>query len=411
MNPTRCRVLVVDDHALQRTLLSRMLAALPVDAVSEAGDGVDALARIDDARAAGRPFDLVISDLDMPTMDGIELTRRIAALGDAPPVALVSALDAEILASVDTLTRADGRAVLSILPKPVSMEALRTAIDRIGDRAPAARSAATAPRHDRAAIAAGLAAGQFEPWLEPQVDLISGEIAGFEALARWRHPQLGVLAPFHFIDTIEADPALIEPLTMTMLDQGLRALQTWPQTASTLTLSVNLSPKVLDDLGFAARVVARVAARGVEPARITFELTESATATSPAALENIARLRMRGFRLSIDDFGTGYATLAQLSGLPIVELKIDRQFTSRMLADKVARAAVESSLQIAQRLNLRSCGEGIETAAILRELRWMGCTVGQGYLFTKPLPPDAVADWLAAWPQRRGELVEEWRAD
>lgn len=413
MNPAECRVLVVDDHALQRTLLNRMLSALPVASVTEARDGADALRCIDAAGRGGTPFDLVITDLDMPTMDGMELTRRIAALAAPPPVALVSALEADILASVGSLSQAGGGALLSILPKPVSVDALRAAIERIG---PFARSAAAAgllaaPRYDDAAIAAGLAAGQFRPWFEPQIDLLNGEVTGFEALARWHHPRDGVVVPFHFIEAIERSPALIDRLTMAMLEQGLAALRGWPAATPVRTLSVNLSPWVLDDVGFAARVVAAVAAARVEPARLIFELTESAAATSAAALENITRLRMRGFRLSIDDFGTGYATLAQLSALPLSELKIDRCFTARMIDDRFARAAVESSLRLAQRLNLRSCGEGIESAAILRELRWMGCTVGQGYLFTRPLQADAVAGWLASWPQVRGERIEEWRAD
>lgn len=415
MNPSQCRVLVVDDHALQRLLLVRMLSALPVSSIVEADGGGDALRRIDEAGMARQPFDLVITDLDMPAMDGMELTRRIAARPDAPPVALVSALEPDILASVGTLSRAAGGALLSILPKPVSIDGLRAAIERIGLPASSPADREAGPRYPLAEIATGLHAGQFRPWFEPQVDLCTGEVTGFEALARWHHPRDGVVAPQHFIDSIEANPALIDRLTMTMLEQGLVALRGWPAGRPAgrpaLTLSVNLSPRVLADVGFAARLVASVAVAGIDPARITFELTESTAATGAAALENITRLRMRGFRLAIDDFGTGYATLAQLSELPLAELKIDRQFTARMLDDRVARAAVESSLQLAQRLNLRSCGEGIESAAILRELRWMGGTVGQGYLFTRPLPADAVAGWLAGWPVLRGELVEEWRAD
>jgi EAL domain-containing protein (putative c-di-GMP-specific phosphodiesterase class I) len=405
MNPADCRILVVDDHALQRLLLVRMLGALPVAEVAEAGNGDDALAQISDAAA---PFDLVITDLDMPGMDGMELARRIAALTLPPPVALVSALDSRILASVGNLSRAAGGALQSILPKPVSVDALREAISRIGQPRPAS---VALPGFSDAELAEGLAAGEFQPWFEPQIELGSGEIVGFEALVRWHHPTLGVLAPFRFIEQIERNPGLIATLTDSVLRQSLAALTHWQAAGYCGSLSVNLSPLVLAEIDFANRLCAIVAEYGIAAETLILELTESAAANGSAAIENITRLRMRGFRLSIDDFGTGYSSLQQLSRLPLTELKIDRSFTSRMREDPVSRAAIESSLHLAQRLSLRSCGEGIETAEQVRELRWMGCLVGQGYLFTRPIPGEQLLDWLAHWPARRGALIEEWRAD
>ncbi len=404
MNVADCHILVVDDHALQRSLLVRMLASLSVNTVLEAANGEDALAMI----AADPPrFDLVITDLDMPGMDGMELARGIAALPSPPPVALVSALGSQILASVGTLSRSSSsRALLSILPKPVSIDSLRDAIARIGLDRPAA---ATPPDYTAEEIAAGLAAGQFLPYYEPQVDLYNGDVAGFEALVRWHHPRDGVVAPGRFLDQVEASPVLIETLTRSVLLQALDQMQLWQANGYEGSLSVNLSPLTLTALNFASQVNTAVLARGLDPKRITFELTESAAANGSAAIENITRLRIKGFRLSIDDFGTGYSSLQQLSELPLSELKIDRCFTARMLADKVARAAVESSLQLAQRLSLRSCGEGIESGEIVRQLRWLGCELGQGYLFTKPLPPERVLPWLSDWATRRGELIEEWR--
>jgi len=405
MNPSNCRILVVDDHALQRLLLQRMLAALPVGTVIEASNGEEALAQI---QSTATPFDLVITDLDMPDMDGMELARRIAALPSPPPVALVSALDARILASVGNLSHAAGGALQSILPKPVSLEALREAIGRVGLPRPAPPAL---PGFSDAELAAGLAAGEFRPWFEPQVDLGSGAITGFEALVRWHHPALGVLAPFRYIEQIERNPALIAALTDSVLSQGLDALVRWQAAGYGGSLSVNLSPRLLAELDFANRLCAMVATRGVDAQTLVLELTESAAANGSAAIENITRLRMRGFRLSIDDFGTGYSSLQQLSRLPLTELKIDRSFTSRLSEDRVARAAIESSLHLAQRLNLRSCGEGIETTEQLRQLRWMGCQIGQGYLFSRPIPGEQLDAWLAAWPARRGALIEEWRDD
>lgn len=409
MNPSDCRVLIVDDHPMQRLLLGRMLAALPVREVVAASGGLEALELIEN----GARFDLVITDLDMPGVDGMELTRRIGELPAPPPVALVSALDAQILASVGTLSRLGGRALLTILPKPVSIDALRAAVAAIPDAvaSPHPRGMPSAPRADYTVdeIAAGLDAGQFVPYFEPQIELNEGHVSGFEALVRWLHPRDGVIAPGRFLPQIENTP-LMARLTDAVLAGALDAQRGWRDVGLTLSLSVNLSPGVLTTLDFAARLTGAVLDRGLDPKTITFELTESNAANGSAVvLENITRLRIKGFRLSIDDFGTGYSSLQQLSELPLSELKIDRGFTARMLDDRVARAAVESSLRLAQQLGLSTCGEGIEQPELVRQLRWMGCERGQGYLFSRPIAPERVLAWLVDWPQRRGALVEEWR--
>lgn len=409
MNPSDCRVLIVDDHPMQRLLLGRMLAALPVREVVAASGGLEALELIEN----GARFDLVITDLDMPGVDGMELTRRIGELPAPPPVALVSALDAQILASVGTLSRLGGRALLTILPKPVSIDALRAAVAAIPDAvaSPHPRGMPSAPRADYTVdeIAAGLDAGQFVPYFEPQIELNEGHVTGFEALVRWLHPRDGVIAPGRFLPQIENTP-LMARLTDAVLAGALDAQRGWRDVGLTLSLSVNLSPGVLTTLDFAARLTSAVLDRGLDPKTITFELTESNAANGSAVvLENITRLRIKGFRLSIDDFGTGYSSLQQLSELPLSELKIDRGFTARMLDDRVARAAVESSLRLAQQLGLSTCGEGIEQPELVRQLRWMGCERGQGYLFSRPIAPERVLAWLVDWPQRRGALVEEWR--
>ncbi|WP_292998481.1 EAL domain-containing protein [Nevskia sp.] len=409
MNPSDCRVLIVDDHPMQRLLLGRMLAALPVREVVAASGGLEALELIEN----GARFDLVITDLDMPGVDGMELTRRIGELPAPPPVALVSALDAQILASVGTLSRLGGRALLTILPKPVSIDALRTAVAAIPDAvaSPHPRGTPSTPRADYTVdeIAAGLDAGQFVPYFEPQIELNEGHVTGFEALVRWLHPRDGVIAPGRFLPQIENTP-LMARLTDAVLAGALDAQRGWRDVGLTLSLSVNLSPGVLTTLDFAACLTSAVLDRGLDPKTITFELTESNAANGSAVvLENITRLRIKGFRLSIDDFGTGYSSLQQLSELPLSELKIDRGFTARMLDDRVARAAVESSLRLAQQLGLSTCGEGIEQPELVRQLRWMGCERGQGYLFSRPIAPERVLAWLVDWPQRRGALVEEWR--
>lgn len=405
MNSHNCRVLVVDDHPGQRAMLAQMFSALNVKGVVEAGSGDEALRLL---RSNQQPFSLIVTDLDMPGIDGMELARQVAAEPQPTPVALISALDERILDSLHALSSFEPSVLLTVIPKPASLDSLRHALQMLRD--PGAETAVTTrTEYGFDEIVNGLDAGQFVAYFEPQVALRSGDIIGFEALARWIHPLHGVIAPGAFLPQIEALPAM-KQLTHAVLLSALERQATLIADGFTGSISVNLSPHDLQDVALATELIKTVQDHGIEPKRVKFEVTESAaTNSTAAAVENLTRLRMRGFRVSIDDFGTGYSSLQQLFRVPLTDLKIDKSFTTNMLSERVLRAAVESILQLAQRLELNTCSEGIESVDVARQLRWLGCDYGQGYLFTRPLPGPDVSSWLRRWPDQRGDLIEEWR--
>jgi len=163
------------------------------------------------------------------------------------------------------------------------------------------------------------------------------------------------------------------------------------------TLSLNVCPTLLDDPEFAASLARVLVGAGATPEEVVLELTESAASRNQgAALENLARLRMRGFELSIDDFGTGHSSLAKLVRTPFSELKIDREFVTKLATDPAARTLVESMIAIARQLGLRTVAEGIETEAQREILIRLNCDMGQGYLFGKPMAADEWLRWMAS---------------
>ncbi len=416
----RPTVLVVEDQPFQRRALVRVLSSLGFLHIMEAGDGRQALELL--ARP-GASVDLVITDLGMPTMDGIALMREIGQHAPQAGVVLLSAVDHKLLDAVEWLARELHINLLAILAKPVTAQALRGIRARLQDRgavcaataSPAARLAGSgvAPyTFSPSDIAQGLAAGQFEAFLQPKISFADSQIVGAEALARWRHPQFGWVAPAAFIDTIEASP-LIEPFSLAMLESaawGVRWLQAGGLPGQ---IALNASPAWLDQPGMAERLSQAVARLGLPVERLTIEVTEStANSNLGAALENLARLQLRGFTLSVDDFGTGFSSLTRLLHSPFSELKLDRSFVSGVERHTPRWHVIESTLALARKLGLKTVAEGVETQADWQVLKDAGCDCLQGYLLAKPMGREDFLRWAAGYRRaaepapRESALVE-----
>jgi len=211
---------------------------------------------------------------------------------------------------------------------------------------------------------------------------------GAEALARWLHPVRGIVGPYAFIEKLE-ETGNLDRLTFGILDAAARACRQWQDAGMEMTVSVNLSLRSLAMTNLADRITETVKSQGLYPSRVTLEITESAAMTDIApALENLARLRLRGFGLAIDDFGTGFSSIQQLARIAFTELKIDRSFVSGMTENRESRAIVEASIDMARRLGISSVAEGIETQAEWNLLRNAGCNIGQGYFISRPVDGD-----------------------
>lgn len=385
--------LVVEDHDFQRNALLKMLARLGATHLLEAKDGEAALEVL---RQSRKPVHIIISDLDMPGMDGIEFIRRIGASGQLVAVLVVSAIDSAVLASVEAMADAYGIPLLGVLTKPFTQRALQ---DVIGRYRPAVRTAsgaaANGPMFSLQEIREGLARDEFEPFLQPKVEMASLKVSGFEALARWRHPEAGVVGPQGFLQTMEVN-GLIDDLTWMVLRKAAACCSRWRAAGHNVCIAVNVSVKTLADVQVADRFGEVVAKAGMEPRNVVLELTESTGAGDDLGpvLENLARLRLKGFGLAIDDFGTGYSSVQQLGRVAFTELKIDQTFVRNAASQEAAMILLQSTLEMAHRLKLVSVAEGVETRSEWDLLCRLGCQVAQGYFIARPMDTARVPGWL-----------------
>jgi diguanylate cyclase (GGDEF)-like protein len=243
-------------------------------------------------------------------------------------------------------------------------------------------------------VRCALASGQVVVYYQPKVDLQDSRVRGAEALVRWQHPELGLLAPATFIDVVE-QTGLIGPLTRHVLDRALEQCAAWRHAGQDLSVAVNLSVRNLLDHDLAPDIEALLRCHGLPPDALDLEITESMIMSDPErSLATVARLSSLGVGLSVDDFGTGYSSLANLKRMPIDELKIDRSFVSPMLRDHSDLIIVRSTINLGHDLGLKVIAEGVEDRETLDRLAVMGCDLAQGYHLSKPLPASDFAAYL-----------------
>ncbi len=238
----------------------------------------------------------------------------------------------------------------------------------------------------------GIPAGQFIPYYEPQVDLETGALIGFEVLARWNHPKRGIVPPDNFIPVAE-ECGLISELSVAVMRRAFIEARDWDPS---LTLSVNISPAQLKDPWLAQKIVKLLVETGYPANRLEVEITESSLFQNlPLAQLIVGSLKNQGIRLALDDFGTGYSSLAHLRALPFDRIKIDRSFVTSINKDPESAAIVNAISKLGESLNLPITAEGIEDGEIRDRLRAMGCHKGQGWHFGKPMTVIAARRMLA----------------
>jgi EAL domain-containing protein (putative c-di-GMP-specific phosphodiesterase class I)/ActR/RegA family two-component response regulator len=370
--------LVAEDHNFQRRTLVRMLKTLGAKEVLEAKDGLEALTILKDRGA----IDLLICDLDMGQMDGMELIRNIGKSDSVGSIIILSGHERSLLDAVAKMADAYGVKLLGAIDKPLTLDRLQNLLASSGPAIPAPEPGR---RFSVDEILNGIQLGQFESFFQPKVSMSSGLIVGAEALARWHHPEHGLIGPNAFIPPLEQAGDVGE-LTFLMLKQAALACRNWDQHRSGISVSVNISFTSLGDPALAEEIGAITSSVDLSPNQMTLEITETAAIGNVGAtLENLVRLRMRGFGLSIDDYGTGFASLQQLQLAPFTELKIDKSFVTDCAENPSSRAIVESSVQMARQLGFRSVAEGVETQADWNILRDAGCDMAQGYFIARPM--------------------------
>jgi len=241
--------------------------------------------------------------------------------------------------------------------------------------------------------------GELELHYQPLVDLDTGLLSGFEALARWQHADLGAISPVDFIPVAE-ESGLIVPLGRWALEEAAKTIALWDGRLSgeqDFRISVNMSAVQIQRDDVVDAVSSALRGAKIAGNRMTLELTESAFINDPDGAKRLLdSLKSLDTNLAMDDFGTGYSNLAYLQQLPIDVLKIDRSFVSEMMVNKDKRAIVRTVLSLARALGMKTTAEGIESSEISEVLRRLGCSVGQGYYFARPMTGDAAYAFLVA---------------
>ncbi len=245
----------------------------------------------------------------------------------------------------------------------------------------------------RLALAGGMRTaineGQIQLYYQPKAELRTGRIMGAEALARWDHPEFGIVGPSEFVPIAE-QTGLITPLTSFVLDAALSQVRAWKDAGLELSIAVNLSARSFLDTQLAVEIPRLLAKWGVEAELLELEITESMLMTDPARAEaTLTRLSQIGLTLSVDDFGTGYSSLANLKRLPVDVIKIDKSFVIEMAVDASDAAIVRSTIDLAHNLGLKVVAEGVESEDAWRHLEALGCDYAQGYYLSRPLPAEA----------------------
>ncbi|MNJ20777.1 Phytochrome-like protein cph2 [compost metagenome] len=386
--------LLVEDHIFQREYVAQQLRTEIGVEVECASNGIQALEMLSVKR-----YDLVICDLAMPDMDGIVFIKRLAELIEKPDLVVLSSQPASLIQLAERLATSLGFRQLGALSKPLNTSELRVAMRRFDNtRSPlevVPHGIATSPMPAHSVeVLDGLIGKQFTAWYQPQHDIETSRIVGVEVLARWNHPSRGVLLPSVFLNTIISS-GWINQLNTMLLERALSAQTAWRNMGWPLTLSFNIPVSLLSDESFPERLMAIVERCGGDPAALILELTET-TETDDYSdyLAGAARLKLKGFKLSIDDYGTGYSSLFNLMSVPFDEIKIDRAFIQGVHKNPVAQIALESSISLAKRLNIKVVAEGVEDPRDLALIKKMGCSVVQGYLLSKPMPESALIELM-----------------
>lgn len=403
------RLLILDDDPMIGETIQRIaeFAGLSVRHTTSADEFFQLLERWEPSHIA--------LDLIMPDMDGVEVMLELAARHCRARIIVTSGVGSRVLDAAGRSAAEHGLDIVGVLSKPFSSVALRKMLlEPTEQQAPAQQpapiptQASEMPAITRNMLCEALEKAALYPVYQPKVDCETGQLTGFEALARWQHPTHGFIPPDLFIPLAERE-GLIEELTDQIFNRALHWFATdffqsrhpgvrQAVQAGPISLALNLSARLLVDAGLTEKLGRRCDALRVDPRQIILELTETSAMDDPiASLDLLTRMRMRGFQLSIDDFGTGYSSMLQLVRLPFSEIKIDKSFVFTAMQSGESRAVIRSIVSLGQSLGLRCTAEGVEDGETLAYLRKVGCDLAQGYFIGRPMAPSAIPDWISRY--------------
>lgn len=390
---SQLNILIIDDDEFLLELVTMSLKKQGFKSITTVTNGRLALDKLDDPNLN---FNLLICDLNMPEMDGVELLRHLSARHFSEDIILFSGEDKKILSIANKIAKERHLNVLGTLSKPfeISQFMALLATKKETKAKPAAANKADKFEPTISDLEKGLDRNEFILYYQPQINIKAKKLIGFEALIRWNHPEYGVLGPYKFIDFAEKNN-LIGPLTDQTIVGAIKKAKEWQSLSPGLRVSYNLSALLLTRLDLPEFIESHVKAEQLDTKCFMIEITESQLIKHWAeALEVLTRLSLKRFGISIDDFGTGYSSMKQLQEIHFTELKIDQAFVHQSSQKPTAKAILESSVQLAKSLNIETVAEGVETQDDWNQVEKAGCDIAQGYFVSKPIAPENVPSWI-----------------
>jgi len=336
---------------------------------------------------------IMILDLNMPDMDGVEVMRKMVETGNILPLILISGYDSGVLHSAEQLAKAYSLDIIATIAKPFEFDLFKniiqayTKVERQQDSRADLEVSVDELKH-------AIFNDQLVLHYQPQIEINNGSLVGVEALVRWEHPQHGLIYPNLFISLAEKN-GLIGSLTAQVIKQAVEQAMYWKSEELLLQVSVNISAENITSLSLPEQLSRMLKKHEIDPTMLTLEVTESALMGQlVTSLDILTRLRMKGIELSIDDFGTGYSSLSQLYRMPFTELKVDQSFIMNITDDDDARGIVKTCIALGHELKMKVVAEGVEDKDTLELLSKMGCDVAQGYYIAKPMAAEKLLLWM-----------------
>jgi EAL domain-containing protein (putative c-di-GMP-specific phosphodiesterase class I) len=383
------KILVLEDHSLTRHMLLLAFQGLGYTNLYSAESGEQAFTLL----KAERNFDVLVCDIHMPGIDGLSFLREACEIGHISALIISSIIAADLCLAIQQMARLLGYQVLGGLDKPFSRDELHALMQRYHPVKLNKADFIPELSISNNEVFVGLRDGQFLPYYQPKINLQTLDVVGAEVLVRWMHPEHGLLAPGHFLQSVE-QAGEINTMTKLLGIAALRFLRE-QQLVGRMHLSINLEvsqlalPRLVEDI----RDI--LDSERVPPESLILEVTEGGLMLAPVtATENLVRLRLLGCGIAVDDFGAGFSSLQRVCEMPCTELKLDASFIRSMTNNPRTLAVVKGLLHLTHQLGIDLVAEGVETNEQLVLLKDMGCEIGQGYLFSRPLSRDSFIDWL-----------------
>lgn len=377
-------VLLVDDDPIQIAVLTNYFLSIQAGNIFVASDATEALSILQREKNA---IDLIVSDLQMPNMDGLEFMRHLKDAQFSGKLALVSGVQQGLLDHAGRLANLHNLNFIGQISKPMTKDKLDTVFlaktEGMVSEQPANNIVIS--QDD---FTAALENGDIIPFYQPKFDVQSGRIVGAEALARWKKAGAGNVSPEVFVKFAENN-GRIEDLTCSLFKQVLTDTSRFIKHLADQKVAVNLSASLMSNIALPDRLLSLMNLANIKPDNISFEVTESSILDLDAStLEVLSRLRISGFDVAIDDFGTGSSNIQTLRDFPYSELKIDRAFIQNAISNTFSAETVRASIALAREMDMIVVAEGIEDQEVLDFVRSKGIEQAQGFYLAKPMSAD-----------------------